>query len=97
MAVAGDERVGKPDAAIELDAGICWGTGSGWDAYADILQFATGISRKNILSEQRIHARDVASLGLAALIAGKTVAPEAALPVYIRDNVAVKSTKSLRR
>lgn len=91
MVIDGKELVGKPD----LDAGSVpsadWGVGSGWGAYADLMQQSTGIPDRRILGEQRIHARDVATLGLAALFTGQTVAPEKALPVYIRDNVAVKS------
>jgi tRNA threonylcarbamoyladenosine biosynthesis protein TsaB len=37
------------------------------------------------------HARDVACLGVAGFTAGAAVAAEAALPVYIRDNVAAKA------
>ncbi|WP_456407929.1 tRNA (adenosine(37)-N6)-threonylcarbamoyltransferase complex dimerization subunit type 1 TsaB [Thiolapillus sp.] len=94
MAVDGAEHVGKPESVDDPEAEGCWGSGSGWDAYADSLRSATGISGEHVLHEQRIHARDIATLGLAVLIAGKTVAAEEALPVYIRDNVAVKSAGS---
>ncbi|HDK37655.1 MAG TPA: tRNA (adenosine(37)-N6)-threonylcarbamoyltransferase complex dimerization subunit type 1 TsaB [Thiolapillus brandeum] len=90
MVVQGEEQVGKPE-RLELSAQDDWGVGSGWGAYTDVLQQATGIPMQRIMGEQRIHARDVASLGLVALLAGQTVAPEQALPIYIRDNVAVKS------
>ena len=93
MMVDGEERVGKPDLAIEPPGGACWGVGSGWGVYSDLLLQSTGISAQHVLGEQRIHARDVASLGLAALLAGQIVAPEQALPVYIRDNVAKKPAR----
>jgi tRNA threonylcarbamoyladenosine biosynthesis protein TsaB len=89
MVVGGDEYVGAPRLDIDQFGGEYWGVGSGWGAYPDELKEATAIV--NILPEQRVHARDVASLGLAALLAGKTVAAEHALPIYIRDNVAVKA------
>ncbi len=88
MTVQGEEQVATPDLDLkDLNAG-CWGAGSGWAAYGDTLSNATHISR--VLPDLRIHARDVASLGLAALLAGETVAAEHAQPIYIRDNVAAK-------
>ena len=93
MVIRGAERVDKPD-AVGSQAEGCWGIGSGWGAYPGVLQQATGIPAARTLGEWRIHARDVASLGLAALLAGETVAAEEALPVYVRDNVAVKSVRS---
>jgi tRNA threonylcarbamoyladenosine biosynthesis protein TsaB len=39
------------------------------------------------------HARDVAVLACSAFSAGAAVTPEEAIPVYVRDDVAVKSPK----
>ncbi len=91
MVIDGEEQVGKPELKVQTSLNTAWGVGSGWGAYADLMRQSTGIPDQRILGDQRIHARDVATLGLAALFAGQTVAPENALPVYIRDNVAVKS------
>ncbi len=93
MVLDGEERVGRPDLAIEALDDACWGAGSGWAVYPDLLLQSTGVSSQRVLGEQRIHARDVASLGLVALLAGQTVAAEEALPVYIRDNVAEKTAR----
>jgi len=93
MVLNGEERVGRPDLAIEALDDACWGVGSGWAVYPDLLLQSTGVASQRVLGEQRIHARDVASLGLVALLAGKMVAPEEALPVYIRDNVAEKPAR----
>ncbi|BAO44524.1 tRNA (adenosine(37)-N6)-threonylcarbamoyltransferase complex dimerization subunit type 1 TsaB [Thiolapillus brandeum] len=90
---ASGEQVGAADTVTAEDDEKAWGVGSGWFAYADALEQATGIAPSRVLPEQRVHARDVASLGLAALAAGKTLPPEEALPVYIRDNVAAKPIK----
>ncbi len=91
MEVTGSgEHVGPPASVIPGPADDAWGAGSGWSAYAEPLRQATGIAPSRILGEQAVHARDVASLGLAALAAGNTLAPEDALPVYIRDDVAAK-------
>ncbi|WP_456381077.1 tRNA (adenosine(37)-N6)-threonylcarbamoyltransferase complex dimerization subunit type 1 TsaB [Thiolapillus sp.] len=93
MMVDGEERVGKADLSIEQPGESCWGVGSGWKVYSDLLLQSTGISSQHVLGGQGIHARDVASLGLAALLSGQTVAAEEALPVYIRDDVAKKSIR----
>jgi len=93
MVIDGPERVSKPE-TVDPQEKDTWGMGSGWGAYSDELQEATGIPADRIRGEWRIHARDVASLGLAALLAGETVVAEEALPVYIRNNVAVKSVSS---
>ncbi len=84
------EQVGPPASVTSGLAGDAWGVGSGWSAYPEPLRQGTGIPESRILGQQAVHARDVASLGLAALAAGNTLAPEDALPVYIRDNVAAK-------
>ncbi len=91
MEVSGaGEHVGPPASVTPGSAGDAWGAGSGWSAHPEALRQATGIISSRIFGEQAVHARDVASLGLAALAAGNTLAPEQALPVYIRDNVAAK-------
>ena len=92
MVLVGAEGVATPQrVAPPRDSVNCWGVGSGWGTYRNALRQVVGISEDHVLGEVRVHARDVATLGLAALLAGDTVAPEEALPVYIRDNVAVKS------
>ena len=76
---------------VPFPEGQGWvGAGSGWDVYADLL------TRKldSCLTEWRAKvfptSRAVATLGAAAFAAGQAVSPEQAIPVYIRDEVAVK-------
>ena len=69
------------------------GAGSGWDQYAAVLTARLG----NHVSEWRKQvfpvARHVAELGLELLKAGQAVTAEQAVPVYIRDEVAVKQVR----
>lgn len=90
MRLAGTEIVIAP-ADVPAPEGSGWvGAGNGWDQYAAVLTARLG----NRVSEWHKHvfpkARHVAELGLELLKAGQTVTPELALPVYIRNEVAVK-------
>jgi len=86
-----DEQVLAPDQVI-LPAGDNWlGVGSGWGAYHDILAGLAGAALAGTLPELTVHAHDVALLGAAGLAVGQGVAAELALPVYLRDQVAVKA------
>jgi tRNA threonylcarbamoyladenosine biosynthesis protein TsaB len=76
---------------VPFPEGQGWvGAGSGWDVYADLLTRKLG----GCLTEWRAKvfptSRAVATLGAAAFAAGQAVSPEQAIPVYIRDEVAVK-------
>ncbi|GMQ83969.1 MAG: tRNA (adenosine(37)-N6)-threonylcarbamoyltransferase complex dimerization subunit type 1 TsaB [Gammaproteobacteria bacterium] len=66
------------------------GAGSGWDRYAGILAPRCSISATGIYAKQQPHAADVARLAARAFAQGEVLAPEQALPVYLRDNVAHK-------
>ena len=84
------EIVAKP-AAVPAVPGSHWvGAGSGWGAYRKDLgsEFAEQVIRVD--ADLRVHAHDVALLGAHLLTTGKGVAPEHALPVYLRDEVAWK-------
>lgn len=67
--------------------------GSGWEVYEDeisaIKKPAKIVHMKNVYP----NASAVAKLALPLLLAGKTVSPEDAQPVYIRNDVAKKSQK----
>jgi len=87
----GEEGVYTPG-RTPLPEGSDWlGVGSGWDQYAEALltRFGTRVTewRKQCFP----HARDVAALGAVGFTQGQAVAPELAVPVYLRDDVAVKS------
>lgn len=90
----GSEAVLAPS-DVPLPDGYDWiGAGSGWDQYhAALLQRLD----KHVAGwRERVYprARDVARLGAAVFRAGRAIPAELALPVYVRDDVAVKQTKS---
>ena len=91
--LVGTENVTAP-ADVPLPEGKDWvGAGDAWDRYhAELLVRLRG---RVATWRQRIfpRARDVGRLGAAAYQAGKAVAAELALPVYVRDEVAVKQAK----
>ncbi len=93
MQVVNDEEVIKPEnISIEISKD-CFGVGSGWECYADILQNKCG---KEITYDKKVfpQAEFVAKLGKYYLQQGKIVSAIEALPVYLRDNVASKPNKS---
>ena len=73
------------------EGGGWYGVGSGWAAYGEALQsrFGAGVV-KGSDPDLLCSAFDVALLGVAGFERGEAVMPEAALPIYLRDNVAVK-------
>ncbi|HEX7044000.1 MAG TPA: tRNA (adenosine(37)-N6)-threonylcarbamoyltransferase complex dimerization subunit type 1 TsaB [Burkholderiales bacterium] len=76
---------------VPLPEGGGWiGAGSGWDQYSAVLEARLGERLAGWRAGVFPAARAVGALGAAALAAGGGVSPEAALPVYIRDDVAVK-------
>lgn len=88
--LAGEEIVVAPD-AVPVPPGAEWtGAGSGWEQYADVLQPRLGARVVAWRRGAAPRARFVAQLGAADFEAGGGVPAEQALPVYLRDNVAVK-------
>lgn len=61
------------------------GAGSGWASYADILRAQLPVA--TLAGELPPDAEDVATLALPRVQAGQALAPELALPVYLRDDV----------
>lgn len=89
-ALDGVERVTAP-ADVPPPTGSGWvGAGSGWDRYADALRARLGDRVAHWLPQQFPRARHIAELAAPEVRAGRTVAPEQALPVYLRDDVAAK-------
>ena len=91
VALAGAEVVIAPD-AVPLPETVGWvGVGSGWDQYADTLSRRLG--ERVTRWERQVYpsARFVAALGAVMFTSGKVVPAEEALPIYIRDEVAVKA------
>lgn len=67
--------------------------GSAWQAYPDVLRTRLGSRLSGTDADSQVHARDIAGLALPDFRAGRVVAPENALPVYLRNDVARKRAK----
>ena len=84
-----EETIGKADELI-LPRSIQWCiVGTGWDAYRDAL--AARLSAPPVFADGTRYpqARAVAQLAAPQFAAGRGVGPEQALPVYLRDKVAL--------
>jgi len=84
-----DERVCTPDALVLPEAKRWHVVGTGWGTYADVLR---GHLASELLSAEGARfpqARHVAELAAQEYLAGHVTAPEHALPIYLRDKVAL--------
>ncbi len=84
----GDECVGPAD-RIVLPRAAQWAVcGSGWSSYGDVLQERIGVP---LFADGACYPRAamIARLAAPRLARGEGVAPEHALPVYLRDKVAL--------
>lgn len=88
--LVGDEQVARPENLSLPESGRWHGVGHGWAAYGDALRPQLGDSLLTVTPDLFCHAHDMALLGAAMLEAGQGVPPEQGLPVYLRDQVAVK-------
>lgn len=89
VALQGSECVCAP-AEVACPEGDDWvGVGSGWEAYGDALMKRVGEQVIRVLPDFEPRAADVARLGSHAFRQGTAVSPQAAVPVYLRNNVAV--------
>lgn len=79
------ERVGPPDAVLAA-ADARYAGGNGLVRHQDLRRALA--ARGVTLFDLHPRADAVARLGLSGLIAGEAVGPEAAQPVYLRDDVA---------
>jgi len=77
------------------DNGDWVGVGSGWDAHGESLMRQTGERIVRVVPDFEPRARDVARLAIQDYRKGLMVEAEAAVPVYLRNNVA-EVKKSLR-
>jgi len=85
-----EERVCAPE-AVECPQQVDWtGAGSGWATYSEVLAQRCAVPAAAVYAQQQPHAADVARLAARALAQGETLAPEQAIPVYLRNNVASK-------
>jgi tRNA threonylcarbamoyladenosine biosynthesis protein TsaB len=82
-----------PADAPPLPAGAWTGCGSGFAAHAQALERRYAGRLSAIMPELAPHARHVAGLAARDFAAGRAVPPERAVPVYIRDKVAMKTAE----
>ena len=93
MALVEPERVSAPG-DIVLPGDDTWiGVGSGWDQYAAALLARLGSRIPSWQAQVWPRARHVAELGARGVADGSSVAAQEALPLYVRDNVALKSSE----
>ena len=91
ISLQGEEQVSKPEEMFERANQLIekykmvYAIGPGWDEYQADMPSALVFTEKALPS-----AKDIATLALALLQAGETVAAEDAQPIYIRNNVAIK-------
>ena len=78
-----------PGAAPLPPAGQWTGCGSGFAAHGTVLEQRHAGRLSAIMPDIFPHARDIARLAVLEFEAGRTLAAEQALPVYIRDKVAL--------
>lgn len=90
MGPDGPESLGPPDAVQPPAEGDWLGIGPGWQVYGRVLQTRCAGRLTGVHADLLPRARDIATLGAAALAAGQAVPPEQALPVYLRDQVTHK-------
>lgn len=86
----GEETVGDP-AALTLPVVSDWfGVGSGWGVYAEALRVRLGVAMlRGVDPSAMPQAAAIARLAAPRFAAGGGVAVTAALPVYLRDKVAL--------
>jgi tRNA threonylcarbamoyladenosine biosynthesis protein TsaB len=86
------EQVGTAQGVEVPYDGEWYGVGSGWGVYGEQLAQCLGTLLLGYKAEIYCSARDIALLAAEDYLAGLAVAPELALPIYLRDKVAEKST-----
>jgi len=88
----GEEQVGTPD-RIVAPAGVRFGAvGDAFAAHGEALAKVRAAA-DNVFAALLPGARDLATLAQAELAAGHLVAPEQALPVYLRDESAWRRSR----
>lgn len=91
MQLCAEELVCPPAQVPALRSHQWHGIGSGWASYAAELSGRQGEAIRNVKGDYFPHAQDTAMLAVAAFQRGEAVSAEQALPVYLRDNVALKA------
>jgi tRNA threonylcarbamoyladenosine biosynthesis protein TsaB len=89
--VSGPSAVGLPQSWLSGHVQVL-GVGSGFAAYPELPQALAG-QLTYVTQPQRPRAEEIARLAVAEVRAARTLAPEEALPVYLRDDVARPSPR----
>ncbi|MBL0165248.1 MAG: tRNA (adenosine(37)-N6)-threonylcarbamoyltransferase complex dimerization subunit type 1 TsaB [Xanthomonadales bacterium] len=85
----GAEHVGSAE-MLKLPGGHSWHViGSGWDSYAEMIRLRLGAAPASARGRCYPQATAIARLAAREFMAGHGLAPELALPVYLRDKVAM--------
>ena len=84
----GEEAV-TPAGEVVFPEVLGYGVGSGWAVYAEVLQARLGALVQGVSSEVWPRAAAVAQLGAYYFANGLAVPVEEAMPVYLRDKVAM--------
>lgn len=66
------------------------GCGSGFDRYRDVLNEVYRDRLSQVVADSYPHAREIAQLSITRFEQGLTLLPEQAVPIYIRNKVALK-------
>lgn len=90
-AVISPPCVCKPEAAPMLDGNGWDGCGNGFSVYGSALLARYGATLESIFAEAMPSAAAIARLAEPRLRAGQHTGPEGAAPLYVRNNVALKS------
>jgi tRNA threonylcarbamoyladenosine biosynthesis protein TsaB len=86
-AATGAEQVSAPDSVSIPDDGRYFGIGTGWKSYADVLRKVLGAGYAGCDGDRYPRARDILALARVEYAAGRSLAAEEAIPVYLRDRV----------
>jgi tRNA threonylcarbamoyladenosine biosynthesis protein TsaB len=92
-----EPRVCAPDALPAITGGDWTGCGSGFAVYRELLAARFEGAIVAIDAERYAHARDIAALAAPAFAAGQARSAEHAIPVYIRDKVALRIDERANR
>jgi tRNA threonylcarbamoyladenosine biosynthesis protein TsaB len=79
----------RPEAAPPVEGRDWIGVGSGFAAHGEILRARYGQVLRGVQPDHHPHARDIAALGAHDLSRGRGLDPAQAVPIYIRDKVAL--------
>ncbi|MEO8040423.1 MAG: tRNA (adenosine(37)-N6)-threonylcarbamoyltransferase complex dimerization subunit type 1 TsaB [Betaproteobacteria bacterium] len=80
-----------PDALPDLPSGQWVGCGNGFDRFGD--RMAACWPQVRIVHDRHPEARHVAALAAARFLAGERHPPEALVPLYVRDKVALSTAE----